>query len=203
MNELIRRQYWWPTLLTDVKKYVKGCNTCQRNKASQQPKASPLHPHSVPGGPWEDISADLIGPLPESKGHNAILAIIDGFPKMIRLIPTTTEITALRLAELYRDNIWKMHRLPRHITSDQGPQFAAERYIHQQITHHSSSIMDAIHGKVKYKHLKAPTQQQRTLSTHSRSHKRKWQQLWLRQQKRQSHIMTYDDDQPEHTNQMT
>jgi hypothetical protein len=80
----------------------------------------------VPGGPWEDISADLIGPLPESKGHNAILAIIDRFSKMIRLIPTTTEITALRLAELYRDNIWKMHGLPRRITSDRGPQFAAE-----------------------------------------------------------------------------
>jgi hypothetical protein len=31
MNELIGRQYWWPTLLTDVKKYVKGCDTCQRN----------------------------------------------------------------------------------------------------------------------------------------------------------------------------
>jgi hypothetical protein len=49
----------------------------------------------VPGGPWEDISADLISPLPESKGHNAILAIIDQFSKMIHLIPTTMEITAL------------------------------------------------------------------------------------------------------------
>jgi hypothetical protein len=77
MNEPIGRQNWWLTLLTDVKKYVKGCDTCQRNKVSQQPKANPLHPHSVPGRPWEDISTDLIGPLPESKGHNAILAIID------------------------------------------------------------------------------------------------------------------------------
>jgi hypothetical protein len=61
---------------------------------------------------------DLIGPLPESKGHNAILAIIDRFLQMIRLIPTTTEITALQLTELYRDNIWKMHGFPRRVTSD-------------------------------------------------------------------------------------
>jgi hypothetical protein len=72
----------------------------------------------VPDGPWEDISADLIGPLLESKGHNAILAIIDRFSKMICLIPTTTEIMALQLAELYRDNIWKMHGLPCRITSN-------------------------------------------------------------------------------------
>ncbi len=29
MNELIGRQYWWPTMLSDVKKYVKGCDACQ------------------------------------------------------------------------------------------------------------------------------------------------------------------------------
>jgi hypothetical protein len=125
-NELIGRQYWWPTLFTDVKKYVKGCDTCQQNKASREPKVNPLHPHSVPGGPWEDISVDLISPLLESKGHNAILAIIDWFSKIICLIPMTMEITALQLAELYRDNIWKMHGLPHRITSDRGLQFAAE-----------------------------------------------------------------------------
>ena len=32
-DELVRRIYWWPSLLTDVKKYVKGCDACQRNKA--------------------------------------------------------------------------------------------------------------------------------------------------------------------------
>ena len=120
-NELIGQQYWWPMLWTDIKKYVKGCDTCQWNKVSWLPKANPLHPHSVPRGPWEDISADLIGPLPESKGHNMILAIIDQFSKMIWLIPTTMEIMALWLAELYQDNIWKMHGLPWWITSDWGP----------------------------------------------------------------------------------
>ena len=125
-NELIGQQYWWPTLLTDVKKYVKGCDTCQQNKASWLPKVNLLHPHSIPGGPWEDISVDLIGPLLESKGHNVILTIIDWFSKMIQLIPTTTEIMALRLAELYQDNIWKLHGLPQQIMSDRGSQFVAE-----------------------------------------------------------------------------
>jgi len=125
-EELIKQTYWWPSLSKDVKKYVKGCNLCQRNKASQQPKATTLHPHDIPKEPWESISVDIVGPLPESKGHNAILAIIDRFSKMIRLIPTTTELTAAQLVETYKDQIWKIHGIPKKITSDRGPQFAAQ-----------------------------------------------------------------------------
>jgi len=33
---------------------------------------------------------------------------------------------AERLARLFRDNMWKLHRLPKSIISDRGPQFAAE-----------------------------------------------------------------------------
>jgi len=29
------------------------------------------------------------------------------------------------LARLFRDNVWKLHRLPESIISDRGPQFAA------------------------------------------------------------------------------
>ena len=125
-EELIKRTYWWPSLSNNVKKYVKGCDPCQRNKASHQPKATALHPHDIPEGPWESISVDIVGPLPESKGFNAILAIIDRFSKMIRLIPMTTELSSAQLIELYKDQIWKIHGIPKKITSDRGPQFAAQ-----------------------------------------------------------------------------
>jgi len=32
---------------------------------------------------------------------------------------------AERLAQLFRDNIWKLHSLPKSIISDRGPQFMA------------------------------------------------------------------------------
>jgi hypothetical protein len=96
---------------------LKAVTLASKTKRHDNPKQT-HYTLTVSWWTWEDISADLIGPLPESKGHNAILTIIDWFSNMIHLIPTTTEITALRLAELYRDNIWKMHGLPHHITSD-------------------------------------------------------------------------------------
>jgi len=30
--DLIKRNYWWPRIKNDVKKYVQGCFKCQQNK---------------------------------------------------------------------------------------------------------------------------------------------------------------------------
>jgi len=39
----------------------------------------------------------------------------------------TTEATSVEgLARLFRDNIWKLHRLLESVVSDRGPQFVAE-----------------------------------------------------------------------------
>jgi len=38
--------------------------------------------------PWGIISVDLVGPLPNSNGHNAILNIVDHFFKMGIAVPT-------------------------------------------------------------------------------------------------------------------
>jgi len=44
---------------------------------------------------------------------------------MVYFIPTTEKTSAEGLARLFRDNMWKLHRLPESIISDRGPQFAA------------------------------------------------------------------------------
>ncbi len=96
----------------DIKKYIKGCDTCQRSKVQHGKKATPLHPLPVPSAPWEEISIDLIGPLPKSGESDAILVIVDRFSKMIQLKATRTDLTSSQLAEIYRDEIWKLHRIP-------------------------------------------------------------------------------------------
>jgi len=77
MQELIKRTYWWPGLKEDVKKYVQECTKCQQNKVQHQRKAGELHPLEIPEGPWQDISIDMIGPLPKSNGMDAIVVIVD------------------------------------------------------------------------------------------------------------------------------
>jgi len=53
-----------------------------------------------------------------------IVVIVDRFTKMIRLKATITNVSSEGIVKIYRDEIWKLHRIPRKILSDREPQFA-------------------------------------------------------------------------------
>jgi len=89
-----------------------------------QPLTGKLMPNSIPEKAWSHISADFIMKLPLAQGYNAIL--VDRFTKMEHFIPMTERTSAEGLAHLFRDNVWKLHRLPDSIILDRGPQFMAE-----------------------------------------------------------------------------
>ena len=63
MLELIKKNYWWPGIKEDVKKYIQGCFKCWQNKVKHQKKAEELYPLKIPQGLWQEISINIIGPL--------------------------------------------------------------------------------------------------------------------------------------------
>ena len=83
MLELIKQNYWWLGLKEDIKKYIQGCFKCQQNKVQHQKKSGELHPLEIPQEPWQEISINIIGPLPRSNGMDVIVVIVDQFTKMI------------------------------------------------------------------------------------------------------------------------
>jgi hypothetical protein len=121
--ELISQNYWWPGISVFIKKYVNGCDTCQRMKNSTQLPYGPLMPNKVPNGPWEVISVDLIMQLLESDGFNAITVVVDRLIKRSHFYPITNEFTAKDTAQLMYDQIYPIHGLPLEIISDRGTQF--------------------------------------------------------------------------------
>jgi len=123
--ELIKWNYWWLDIKEDIKKYIQGYIKCQQNKVQYQKKAGELHPLKIPQGPWQEISIDIVEPLPKSNRNNTIMVIVDRFTKMIWLKATTINISLEKIAKIYKDEIWKLHGIPRRILSDRGPQFAS------------------------------------------------------------------------------
>ena len=123
--ELVTRNFWWPGITKEVKQYVEGCDACQRNKNCTEQLAGKLMPNSIPEKPQTHISADFITKLPLVQGYDSILVVVDRLTKMAHFIPTTEKTSAEGLTRLFRDNVWKLHRLPESIILDRGPQFVA------------------------------------------------------------------------------
>ena len=126
MLELLKRTYWWPELKKNIKRYIQWYFKCQQNKVQHQKKAGELHPLEIPQRPWQEISIDIIRPLPKSNRIDTIVVIINQFMKMIYLKATITNISLEGIVKIYRDDIWKLHGIPRKILSNRGLQFTSK-----------------------------------------------------------------------------
>jgi len=88
--------------------------------------AGKLKLREVPEKPWTHILVDFITKLLTVAGKDAILVVCDRLSKMMHFVATTEGTTAEGLARLFRDNVWRLHRLPESVVSDKGLQFAVE-----------------------------------------------------------------------------
>ena len=69
---------------------------------------------------------DFIVGLPKTpNGHDYIWVIVDRLTKVAHFIPIRTEYKGSKLAQLYIDNILRLHGVPSRIVSDRGTQFIA------------------------------------------------------------------------------
>ena len=69
---------------------------------------------------------DFITKLPMVAEKDVILIVCNRLLKMTHFVATIEGTSAEGLARLFRDNVWRLHRLPESIVSDREPQFAAE-----------------------------------------------------------------------------
>ena len=105
---------------------MEGCDLCQRMKNRMEEVAEKLKLSKVLEKPWTYLMVDFITKLPIVAEKDAILVVCDQLSKMTHFVATTEGTSVEGLARLFRDNVWKLHRLPESVVSDRGPQFAAE-----------------------------------------------------------------------------
>jgi hypothetical protein len=122
----LRSLYWWTRMKREIAKYVSECDICQRIKASHLKVAGTLQPLPIPSWKWEDICMDFVVGLPNtSRHHDSIWVIMDRLSKTAHFLPVHTTHKAEKYAEIYIDQIVRLHGIPRTIVSDRGALFVA------------------------------------------------------------------------------
>ena len=120
------RNYWWPGVMRDIGRYMEECDLCQRIKNRMKKVVEKLKLSEMPEKPWTHLTVDFITKLLVVTGKDAILVVCDRLSKMAHFVATTEGTSVEGLARLFRDNMWKLHRLPESIVLDKRPQFAVE-----------------------------------------------------------------------------
>ncbi|KAL9427049.1 hypothetical protein AB3S75_033771 [Citrus x aurantiifolia] len=108
-----------------IRKFVAACDICQRHKVEQLAPAGLLQPLPIPQQVWEDIYMDFIDGLPISNGKSTILVIVDRLSKFAHFVPLSHPYTAIGVARIFFDNIFKLHGVPRTIVCDRYSTFTS------------------------------------------------------------------------------
>ena len=122
----VKQRYTWKGIDQTIADYVNSCTHCQRNKNRTHQPYGQLQPLPIPTDRWQSLSWDFIVHLPHTKkGHDAIWVVVDRLTKRARFIPTTTELSAPGLAQLFFDHVVRQYGLPAEVISDRDPRFTS------------------------------------------------------------------------------
>ena len=110
----------------DMIDYVFKCLTCKQVKAKHQVPTGLLNPLPIPQWKWDNIIMDFMSGfrLTQQK-HDSIWVIVDRLTKFAHFIPVRMDYSMDRLAELYVDEIMRLHGVPLSIVSNRDPLFTS------------------------------------------------------------------------------
>jgi hypothetical protein len=107
MNKTLNRigkVFYWPNMRREVCTFVRQCQDCQRAKPAQDSRVG-LHSSEVVTRHMERLFIDFVGPIFKSrKGNVAMLVVLDGFSKFVRVYPVrkiSSEVVKRCLSEKF------------------------------------------------------------------------------------------------------
>ncbi|XP_037824418.1 uncharacterized protein LOC119612660 [Lucilia sericata] len=117
--ELLRRNFFWPGMVRDVRNYVRQCEICKTTKAPNFVMKPPMGNQSVSIRPFQRLYIDLLGPYPRSKS---------GYIGLLIVLCPLRKFTSNLIQEFLQKHIFHVYGVPEFIVSDNGSQFRANDF---------------------------------------------------------------------------
>jgi hypothetical protein len=132
--EKIQRDHYFPGMYRKIKRYIKECDSCQRNKNDyRQPEGKLIIEQDLPKRPWEQVTADFLE-MPKAKRAGSaeefdeLLVVVDTFSKQTILIPTKKTATTEEIFQLMWERIFSIFGIPTKMLSDRDRIFKTEKW---------------------------------------------------------------------------
>jgi len=105
--------------------FVQNCQICQQAKTETTFPVGLLQPLPNPIQVWDDIAMDFIIGLPPSQGCTVIMVIVDRLSKFGHFIPMRSDFNNKQVADVFINNVVKLHDIPKSIVSDRDKVFVS------------------------------------------------------------------------------
>ncbi|XP_042149961.1 uncharacterized protein LOC120847418 [Ixodes scapularis] len=123
---LVSEEFFWPCMQSEVKRYVRSCDVCQRTVPKGKQGKAPLGSMPTIETPFQKVAIDIIGPIVPiaTSGNRYILTMVDmatRYPDAVALKSIGSQQVAEALVEMFT-----RYGVPQEILSDRGTSFTSE-----------------------------------------------------------------------------
>ena len=117
----LRIKVWWLGMDNDVENLCKVCHGCQVTSSCDPP--DPMSRVLPPSAPWQDCSADLLGPLPTGE---SVLVVVDYYSRFLE-VAILKSTTSTKIIEAITP-MFARFGVQFSLRTDNGPQFVSEEF---------------------------------------------------------------------------
>nr|GFA71528.1 retrotransposon protein, putative, Ty3-gypsy subclass [Tanacetum cinerariifolium] len=114
------------TIVENLDKQVEFRLDDDNVKIEHQRASGLLQPLDILVWKWDEISIDFVTGLPRTqRRHDAFWVVVDRLTKSAHFLPIRNDYSVSRLAEIFQQEIVRLHGTPLAIVSDRDPRFTS------------------------------------------------------------------------------
>jgi hypothetical protein len=117
--------FFWEGMKQDICTFVAECDIFQCNKGEKVKTPGTLQPLPIPPIIWTYISMEFIVGLPKYGNKSVIMVVVDRLSKYAHLCALQHPFKASTVAQVFMENIFKLHGMPQSIVSDHDSTFTS------------------------------------------------------------------------------